>query len=375
VSAPAILHVISGLGIGGAEASLVQVVTALQMRGMQQHVVCIGTIDDHVEELKAHGVAVTLLGVNAAMHLPGGVVRMGRLVRLLDPGVVQGWMYHGNILASLAHRFAGRRNRRRLFWNLRASNVDAARYGRVVRFGAWLSRWPDVVIANSQAGAKFHADQGFRPRRIEVVGNGIDTQKFQPDLNARAALRAELDIPSDAVVVIHAARLDPMKDHPTLLAAMAAVPHVRGLLVGAGTETLDLPENVRALGLRRDLARLYAASDIVVSSSAFGEGFSNAIAEGMSVGLIPIATDVGDAREIVGDAGTIVAPGGAAQLGAALAAAASGPAAGRLSRGERARARIVERFPLAGTIDAYARIYELNGAASSSSTTAQLSAL
>ncbi len=53
---------------------------------------------------------------------------------------------------------------------------------------------------------------------------------------------------------------------------------------------------------------LYPIADIVVSSSAFGEGFSNAVAEGMSAGLIPVATDVGDTMRIIGDTGHLVPP-------------------------------------------------------------------
>jgi glycosyltransferase involved in cell wall biosynthesis len=283
------------------------------------------------------------------------VVRLARLIRRLDARVVQGWMYNGNIAAAFAHRIAGQRERRRLYWNLRASNMDAARYDRVIRLGAWLSRWPDLIIANSQAGAAFHLGRGYHPRRLQVIGNGIDTQKFTPDPDARAAVRAEFGIPPNAVVTIHAARLDAMKDHATLLAALAAVPQVVGLLAGAGTEALSVPPNVRALGLRRDLARLYASADLVLSSSAFGEGFSNAVAEGMSAGLVPIVTDVGDARDIVGDTGHIVAPGDAAALAAAIAAEAA--AADRAARGLRARTRIVDHFPLSRTIDDYARIY------------------
>ena len=112
-------------------------------------------------------------------------------------------------------------------------------------------------------------------------------------------MRGELAIPADALVVAHVARADPMKDHVTLLAAMAQLPALRALLIGPGTEKLAEVPNVVRLGRRLDVARLLAASDIVVSSSAFGEGFSNALAEGMSCGLPAVATDVGDAREIL----------------------------------------------------------------------------
>ena len=58
----------------------------------------------------------------------------------------------------------------------------------------------------------------------------------------------------------------------------------------------------------KDINIVYSASDIIVSSSAFGEGFSNALAEGMASSLIPIATNVGDSKYIVGEVGKIVAP-------------------------------------------------------------------
>jgi glycosyltransferase involved in cell wall biosynthesis len=352
-----ILHVISGLSIGGAEATLVQVAAALQARGLPQHVVNVSNLDGNVPELKSRGIDVTMLGVNSVAGASVGVARLARLIRRLDARVVQGWMYHGNIIAALAHCVAGGGNRRRLYWNLRASNMDAARYDRIIRLGAWLSRWPDLIIANSQAGAVFHLGRGYQPRRLEVIGNGIDTQKFRPDPVARAAMRAEFGIPMHAVVAVHAARVDPMKDHATLLAALAAVPQVVGLLAGAGTEILTVPPNVRALGLRRDLARLYAGADLVLSSSAFGEGFSNAIAEGMSAGLVPIVTDVGDARDIVDDTGHVVAPGDAAALAAAIGTEAALTAGDRAARGLRARARITDRFPLSRMIDNYARLY------------------
>jgi glycosyltransferase involved in cell wall biosynthesis len=365
VSARTILHIISGLGIGGAEAALAQVATALQARGLPQHIVCVGAVDNRAGVLRSSGVEVTVLGIDSAVRVPRGLFRLARLIRRLDPMVVQGWMYHGNILAALAHRMVGRSGRRRLYWNLRASNMDTLRYGGIIRAGAILSAWPDMVIANSMAGVKFHDERGFHPRRVEVILNGIDTQKFRPDAQARAALRAEFGIPADAVVAIHAARVDPMKDHSALLAAMAAVPQLHGLLVGAGTEALTVPDNVYAIGLRHDLPRLYAAADIVVSSSAFGEGFSNVVAEGMSAGLIPVATDVGDAREIIGDTGDVVAPGDRAALAGALAAVTGCPAEERRARGMRSRARIVERFPLGAMIDAYSRLYNPDATSSS----------
>jgi glycosyltransferase involved in cell wall biosynthesis len=352
-----VLHVITGLGVGGAETMLAQLATALQARGMPQHVVSLQSAGDLVRFLQDRDIVVTSLDLRGARGAPGALLRLARLIGKLRPGLVQGWMYHGNIAAAVAHRLAPGRSDRRLFWGLRASNMDVDRYGRINWLSARLSHWPDVVIANSAAGARFHIGLGYRPRVLEIVPNGVDCHRFRPDEQLRAAVRSELSIAPAAVVAIHVARVDAMKDHSTFLAAMQRIPQITGLLVGKGTAELPLPANVRALGQRGDVQRLYPAADIVVSSSAFGEGFSNVLAEGMAAGLIPVATDVGDASVIVGDTGAIVPPRDAGALSNAIAAAASLPMAKRHARAVAARARIEGQFTIENAIEAYARLY------------------
>jgi glycosyltransferase involved in cell wall biosynthesis len=352
-----VMHVISGLATGGAETTLVNLSCELQRNGMRQHVVSVGHQGAYGAQLQSAGVALSTLNVSAQHQAPAGLFRLACLLHRHRPDVVQGWMYHGNLMSALAHRLAPGRAGRRLSWNLRASNMDASRYARVIRWGAALSAWPDLVIANSEAGAAFHAAQGYRPRRSKVIANGIDVRKFRPDIAARKALRAEMNIADDAVVVLHAARVDPMKDHATGLSALAAVPHVVGLLVGAQTDKLQAPSNVRALGLRHDMERIYAMADVVLSSSAFGEGFSNAVAEGMSAGLVPVATAVGDAQLIVGSTGYVVGPGDPAALAAAIAEVAAASPGDRTARGLAARARIAEQFALDRTTEIYKDLY------------------
>lgn len=349
-----VMHVISGLDTGGAEAFLVQLAAGLKARGFAQDVVSVTTAGVHASTLQATQIDVRALHVGSIAGAIAAVGRLAALVRKTRPDVIQGWMYYGDLFAALANRLTP--GRRKLFWNLRASDTVEGGYGRLVRINAKLSGWPDIVIANSQSGLDYHLDHGYRPRRTEVIPNGVDTAKFRPDRADRVALRAELALPDDAVVAIHVARLNPMKDHASFLKAMQALPHLRGLLVGAGTESLDLPGNLRALGLRTDVARLYRCADIVVSSSAFAEGFSNVLAEGMSSGLVPVATDVGDARLIVGDTGRVVPIRDPDALARAIAAEAARP--DRDERKSRARARMVDNFTLDRAVERFARLYE-----------------
>jgi glycosyltransferase involved in cell wall biosynthesis len=352
-----VMHVISGLGVGGAETMLAQLVSGLRARGLSQHVISLTALDSLAGEVRAAGVELTVLGARSPTSSLTVAAKLFRAVNRARPRILQGWMYHGNIAALLGHAVGAGRRHRKLFWNLRASNMDAARYARVIRFGALLSGLVDLTIVNSHAGEGFHRDHGYRPKRLEIIDNGIDTEKYCPDSVARKQVRAELGLADDTTVVIHVARVDPMKDHASFLAAMAQSPSVAGILVGDGTTGLTVPANVRALGLRRDTARLFAAADIVASSSAYGEGFSNIIAEGMSAGLIPVATNVGDARRIVAEVGAIVPAGDPDAFARAIAILASLPAQERAQKSALARARIVDNFSLARAIDRYAHLY------------------
>jgi len=344
---------------GGAEAVLTRLLTAAPRLADAITVVSLLPDGLHAARLRAAGIAVVELDFSGAGGIASGCRRLAGLIAAERPDIVQGWMYHGDLAATIALALSGRRRRTRLVWSIRCSEVDLRSYGARLRWAikacTLLSRWPDLVTANSAAGLASHLRLGYRPRRTEVVANGIDIDEFKPDAAARAAVRRELGIPDDAVVLAHVARLDPMKDHGSFLAAMAELPNIRALLVGAGTEALPAAQNVLRLGRRQDVAALLAAADVVVSSSRFGEGFSNALAEGMACGLPAVATDVGDAKLIVGDAGLIVPPGDPCALAAAIRTLE--PPAARAARAARARARIVENFAMSRALARYAELY------------------
>ena len=134
----------------------------------------------------------------------------------------------------------------------------------------------------------------------------------------------EWEVEPEAMLIGLVARLDPMKDHSTFLRAFAIVAdknvHARVVCVGDGphtyaatlrqlTQDLGIAARVLWAGLRADLPAVYNALDLAVSSSIWGEGFSNALGEAMASGLACVATDVGDSRLIAGETGEIVAPG------------------------------------------------------------------
>jgi glycosyltransferase involved in cell wall biosynthesis len=356
-----ILYVTAGLRGGGAEAMLTRLATATPGVADEIIVVSLLPAEAHVERLRAAGVTVVELNFDRAAGVARGLVELAKLITARRPDIVQGWMYHGDLAALVSLLMSGRRKRTRLVWSIRCTALDLRHYGfglrLVVKACTLVSGWPDLVTANSVAGLKSHLALGYRPRRAEVVANGIDVDAFRPDPAARRAVRLDLGIPENAIVLAHVARVDAMKDHAGFLAAMAQLPDVSALLVGAGTENLPAAHNVIRLGRRQDVARLFAAADFVVSSSRFGEGFSNVLGEGMACGLPAIATDVGDAKLILGDTGLVVPPEDPVALAAGIRTLAGESAAARAARGARARARIVENFALAGAVERHVQLY------------------
>jgi glycosyltransferase involved in cell wall biosynthesis len=357
-----IIYVTTDLFVGGAEGMLTRLVTARPPVADAITVVTLLPAEAYVERLRAAGVTVVELG----FHKPGGVVvgllRLVRLIARVRPDIVQGWMYHGDLAALVALALSGRRKQTRLIWSIRCSDMDLERYSLqlrlVVKACSALSGAPDVITANSASGLRAHLKLGYRPRRAEVVLNGIDLDRFKPDPVARAAVRRELGIPDEAFVLAHIARVDPMKDHEGFAAALTNLPDVVALLVGAGTESLPDQCNTRRLGRREDVARIFAAADAVVSSSAFGEGFSNVLAEGMACGVPAIATDVGDARAIAGESGIIVPAREPCALAAAIRTLAQEPKPMRVARAAQARAHIERNFSLHRAVNGYSDLYE-----------------
>lgn len=354
---PLVMHVIPGLGAGGAEHMLATLVAARRPHPYRQVVVNLLRGGQNAEPIRAAGVDVIELNASHAVFLPAAIIRLSRIIRRLQPDVIQSWLYYGDIAATLALALSGRRAATRHYWGVRCSDMNLNRYHWLLRQAIGLctrlSGRPDAVIANSYAGRDVHRQLGYRPRAFHVIPNGIDTARFKPNAAERQRIRGELGLPDDRLLIIHVARVDPMKDHASLIAAARSIPDATFLLAGSGTSDLTAPANVRKLGTRSDMPSLYAAADIAVSSSAFGEGFSNAIAEAMACGVPAVATDVGDAAAIIGTAGIIVPPRDPAALRDAIERLTREPAATRQARGLAGRQHIDRTFSLQRAVAAF----------------------
>ncbi len=365
-----IVHLITGLGTGGAERMLSRLVRRTDRARFRSVVVSITDAGTLGPSLGKAGIEVVSLEMRRGMPDPYRLLRLARILRELNPDILQTWLYHADFFGLMAKRLA---NVPHLVWNLRCSDIALSPAAAGVRrILSWCSALPDAVFVNSRAGLSFHERIGYRPRRWEYIPNGFDTVEFFPDAAARERLRSELGIPAAAIVIGLPARYHPMKDHGTFLKAAAAIaaarPEVCFLLVGPGTEPTNsalakaiagvgLADRTRLLGERSDMPAVYAALDIATLSSAWGEGFPNVLGEAMACGLPCAATDGGDVRELLGDAGLVVPRCDPKALAGAWQALVEIGGEGRRSRGSEARARIVRDYELGVIAARYETLY------------------
>jgi glycosyltransferase involved in cell wall biosynthesis len=357
--ARSILFLIPSLAAGGAERQLVGLATGLNRAGWRVRVLTFYSGGAFARELAERGVVVESLDRRGAWDLPGFAWRLVGSIRRNRADVVHAYLLAPNIASVLLKPFIPGT---RVVWGVRASNMNLGHYGRrsslIFALSCRLARFADLIICNSTSGLEHHAERGYPRRRMVVIPNGIDHERFSPDAAARRAIRAEWGVPDTDRLVGLVGRLDPMKDHVTFLQAARIVAasrtDVRFACVGHGpaatgealellTAELGLTGRVIWAGGRRDLAAIHNAFDLSVSSSAWGEGFPNVVAEAMATGVPCVVTDVGDSAAVVGDTGWVVPAGDAVELATAIAAALAEPQ-DRARRGVLARERVVREF-------------------------------
>ncbi|MBV1888830.1 MAG: glycosyltransferase [Proteobacteria bacterium] len=368
-----IIHVITSLNTGGAERALYNLLQGGLNKNHENHVVSLndtGTIGPQIEAL---GVPVITLDMPIGRPTLTGIIKLQRAIRELNPDLIQGWMYHGNLAATLARFFSP--NKTILIWGIRHSlyEIKSEKWltQLIIKANRSLSKSPDVILYNSQLSQQQHEKFGFFSSNGRVIPNGINLKQFQFSEVERIRVRAELGIPEDALVAGHVARFHPMKDHPLFLQAAVDIArrfdNFHCLLIGRDikftNEDLkkhipnELESRFHLLGERRDVASVMSAMDIFTLTSEWGEGFPNVLGEAMATGLLCVTTNVGDSALIIGDCRKIIEPKDKTALTAMIESFFNLPATDRRVIGEQARHRIEEKFSLAAIVEKYSNLY------------------
>lgn len=356
-----ILFLVRTLTYGGAERQLVALARGLHERGHHVRVMVFYPGGGLEPELQSAGVPILSVDKSGRWDVPRFFFRMAKVMRRERPEIVHGYLVTSNILSLLFRPLHGGKS----VWGVRASEMDVDHHDWLNRVDSWLerrlSRLADLVIANSHAGRTHAVAGGFPPGKTIVIPNGIDTERFRPDPAGRAAVRAELGIADGEILIGRVGRLAPQKDYPTFIHAAALIaakrPESRFLCVGAGMDAFaaELTSLAAGLGLgdrviwtksRDDMPAVYSALDLNISSSVFGEGTPNAVAEAMACGVPCVVTDIGDSAITVGTMGSVVPAGQPEALATAALAMLEAP----VDR-DALRATVVRSLSLTSLID------------------------
>ena len=376
-----ILYVIGSLEVGGAEQHLLRVAGALAARGWQPTVFALNPGGPLTQAFQAAGVSVQ------------GVALPAKLIRMLRHRRVIAWT--GLFASMLALAWAYWRTRPQIthfflpaayivggvtslaappmlrIMSRRSLNHYQAKHQLFRRVEHWLHPRMDMVCGNSGAVIRDLQSEGVQAERLRLIYNGIDTTGFEAR-RSRTAVRMELGIDEDAVMLVMVANLIPYKGHADLIQALS---HANGALpscwvcvcvgrddgIGSALSSqareAGIDGHFRFTGSRKDVPDLLAAADIGVLCS-HEEGFSNAIIEGMVSGLPMVVTDVGGNAEAVvhGETGLVVPARDPHALGRALLQLCQDQSL-RSRMGEAGRERARSQFSMDACVAAYEALY------------------
>lgn len=339
-----VFHLIDSFNVGGTETQAVELARRLPATGYEVTVGCLKREGPLEDRLQGTGIAICEFRSRGGIDSPSGLrqlLRMTWFLRSFD--IVHTHDLWSNLLGVPAARLAGipaivssRRDLSHLEWYQGRRRVCLK----------WIQNLGGAVVTNAAPIRDvLLREDGFDPRKVRVIHNGVDVAKFK--LARKDRIRLFPDAGDGKLVVLVGNMHTDVKGHPWLIAAAPAVleqfPDTRFVLVGEGEQRSHFEKQVRDLGVlqsflflgrRSDIPEILASCDIAVLPSR-AEGLPNAVLEYMAAGLPVIASRVGGNAELVQDGvtGMLVPSEDSAALSAALLKLLSEPAlAARLAQ-------------------------------------------
>ena len=373
---PTVLHFTPGIGGGGAEAMLVNLVEAMHHGPWRSVVVAVDGRPWPAQAARLRQVTRSFHDLESPALLRGPLLRRLRgIIRAEKPDVVQTWMHHADFVGGLSARLAGVRN---ITWGIHCREIhrnpgDSAEKMALFRTAlSLLSRFvPRRIVSCSAAAIEDHAAVGYPRRKMHWIPNGVSTGTFSPHSDGGATARRELRLPAGVPLVGFAGRFHEMKQLDVFLRAAALLqsrmPQAHFVLCGGAAPDLDaaaqkalgkMPhrDQVHLLPFLSNMARFYPALSLF-SLSSRTEACPMTLLEAMACGVPCAATDVGDCAALIGDARCVAPAGDAAALAQVweklLAPRTDDPATLR----RLLRARVEERFSITRAARDYTALY------------------
>ena len=366
-----IVHIITGLNDGGAEHTLFKI---CKYDNFNKHIVISltgpGKYFSLLKKLK-----IKIYCLNANFFSIHKFFFLIRLLRLLNPDIVQTWLVHADFVGGIAARLA---SIKKIIWNVRYSDLKlgSAKLTTIIiiKILSKLSYLiPKFIVIASKRAKKIYEIEGYDKKKLRFIPNGYDFSILKPSKFQKINFQKKNKIKKKIPLIGKVARYDPKKGHLNLIKALSLIRskniNFSCVLIGTNInqsniklvskiKELKLSNHVKLLGQNDDITKVMNGLDVYIQSSSYGEGFPNVVAEAMSCGTPCVVTDVGDARFIVGKNGWIVPPNNSIKLAKAIEKALSEIGTSHWSRRcKKARLRIKDNFNIINMIKSYSNLW------------------
>ena len=358
--------VITELEVGGAERCLVHIATGLDRARFACTVYSLaarpsGPRGSLVQQLEQAAVPVRFIGVRAAWQIGTAVRRLRLLLAEQEPQVVQTFLFHANVVGTLAVRALPSS---RLVHGMRVA--DPSRWRQAVERRSAMRA--DRVACVSRSVAEFCAARLAVPSdKLTVIPNGIDVEAYQTVVPADLC---RFGLPPGRRAIVYVGRLHWQKGLDWFFSfapqMFEQLPDHDLLLVGDGPARAQLESRVRSLGLQSrvhgagwslQVPQILAAADLLVLPSRW-EGMPNVLLEGMAAGLPVVSTRAQGVEELLGPLAEEQSAGfGDAEAFLARVRRLAGDRQAAVEAGRRNRERVAQFFSRQAMLRAYEELY------------------
>ena len=371
-----ILFISTGLGTGGAEIMLYQLLSRINRTKFEPVVLSLMGRDTYGKFIETLDIPVHTLEIDPGKLPLDKIGKLTKIINQQQPDLIQGWMYHGNLAAQFSSLIT--RKKIPVLWSIHHSlhslGSEKLLTQVLIRLGGLTAKLVSKIAFVSQKSREQHQKLGYPAENSCSIPNGFDISSFKPSSASRKQFRQELGLAPESILIGSIARYHPMKDHANFLKAarilLTEFPDTNFLLVGTDVDRqnpsltnliaeLNIGDRIHLLGERRDIPKIVPALDIMTSSSAFGEAFPLVIGEAMSCGVPCVVTDIGDSASIVGDTGKVVSPKNPQALANGWKKLILLGAEGRKALGVKARQKVIEHYSLDTVVAQYENLYHL----------------
>ena len=319
-----ILHIINSMGNGGAESVLYRLV--VNDKNNKHAIISLLNDNFYKEKLLKKNIKHYFIGNKFNIFWFIKLLKLPILIIYNKPDLVQTWMYHSNLIGGF---FAYLTLTKKIYWNIRHSNFGKRidiKYKILLFLSAKLSKLiPNKIIFCSETSMQYHNNMGFHNSKSLLICNGFQDISKKIDIKYKKHFVKKYKIDSQSIILGNVGRWNKQKDHNNLFSALSLMIKnnkdidFKLVLIGNNISynNIELLKLINLYKLNKkiiimnptdNIQNIYSIIDISISSSSFGEGFSNFISESMICEVPCVATNVGDTKIIVNRFGWIVPP-------------------------------------------------------------------